>query len=207
MRGRGSPRSGLADCLMAIRISPTFVPVGPGVHEIFGSFERGAGIELAPRALDVAARDLRALDVPGIHDGARIVGRAVGAIGARGEHAPGFAGAQLPRDRQRQMRIAAAAPVTSPAASPSIPRPTRVHRLWSRAAPRRTARGHFVRIAVESLRARFERQAVRRAASTAAPTATSTFATMTRATRSSPVTRGLTTRNRSRPGRRRERRR
>ena len=29
MRGRGWPRSELADCLIAIRISPTFVPVGP----------------------------------------------------------------------------------------------------------------------------------------------------------------------------------
>ena len=33
-----------------------------GVHEIFGSFERGAGIELAPRPFDVAAGDLGALD-------------------------------------------------------------------------------------------------------------------------------------------------
>ena len=40
----------------------------------------------------------------------------------------GLAGAQLPREGQRQMGIAPAAPVIAPAASPSIRRPTRARR-------------------------------------------------------------------------------
>ena len=63
------------------------MPVGPGVHEIFRRFERGAGIELAPRAFDVAARRApRARSLPASTIAPASLGRAIGAIGARGEN-------------------------------------------------------------------------------------------------------------------------
>ena len=67
---------------MPIRRSPTFVPVGPGVHQIPGGFERESGIEFAERAFHVAARELGALHAAGVDDGTGIRRDAVGPVGA-----------------------------------------------------------------------------------------------------------------------------
>ena len=162
MRGRGWPRSELADCLMRDQDIPDVRARGPGVHEIFGSFERGAGIELAPRALDVAARESprarwfphrrwrrRRRSVHRCHRCPRREScqRLVGAQAAARPPAPGACCGRRGR--------------AAPAASPSIHHPTPAHR--SRGAqcrdemPRRP-RPHHRRTAS---RQRLEREAVR----------------------------------------------
>ena len=75
---------------MPIRRSPTFVPVGPVWTRSPAALERRAGIEFAPRAFHVAAREFGALESLRVDDGAGVAGRAVGAVGARSENGQRF---------------------------------------------------------------------------------------------------------------------
>src|SRR5688500_18105691 len=58
------------------------------VHEVAGSFERSAGVELAPRSFDIATGDGGTFDAARIHDRARIARRPIGAVGPGGKQHP-----------------------------------------------------------------------------------------------------------------------
>ena len=162
MRGRRWPRSDVADCLMAIRISPTFVPVGPVCTR--SSAASSAVPESNSRHARSTSQPASSARSTCRHRRWRPHRRS-----ARRCH-------RCPRPaavRARRRAAAARRPAPdaycarrargAPAASPSIRRPTRVRRHRRRAARRRTRAATRGGLAVEARGARFELQAVRTA--------------------------------------------
>ena len=157
MRGGRWPRSEFADCLMAIRISPTLVPVGPvwtrspaASSAVPESNSRHARSTSQPPSV------ARSIVPASTIAPASLVGPSVPSVPAR-ENQPAIAARAAAARRQRQMRIASAAAVAAPATSPWIRRPRPARRPAGRAASPTKSRGdcrpHRRRIAPRALRA------------------------------------------------------
>ena len=100
----------VADCLMPIRRSPTFVPVGPVCTQIAGGFERACRnrTRASARSTSQPASSARSI-VPASTMRARIARWRRRCHRCPPASSSGLAGAQPRATLQRQMRIAAAA--------------------------------------------------------------------------------------------------